>query len=67
MSIIYKPFFVIVVSIYVLPSTENADFDGNQDQIIERTWTRIALELRIKTGITKKLKKQSLCSDLKLR
>ena len=37
MSIIYKPFFVIVVSIYVLPSTENADFDGNQNQIIERT------------------------------
>lgn len=67
MSIIYKPFFVIVVSIYVLPSIENADFDGNQDQIIERTWKRIALELRIKTGITKKLKKQSLCSDLKLR
>ena len=67
MSIIYKPFFVIVVSIYVLLSTENADFDGNQDQIIERTWKRIALELIIKTGSTKKLKKQSLCSDLKLR
>ena len=67
MSIIYKPFFVIVVSIYVLPSTENADFDGNQYQIIERTWKRIAIELKIKTGMTEKLGKQSLCSDLKLR
>lgn len=67
MSIIYKPFFVIVVSIYVLLSTENADFDGNQDQITERTWKRIALELRIKTGITEKLEKQSLCLDLRLR
>ena len=67
MSIIYKPFFVIVVSIYVLLSTENADCDGNQDQITERTWIRIALELSIKTGIKKKLEKQSLCPDLKLR
>ena len=67
MSIIYKPFFVIVVSIYVLLSTENVDFDGNQDQITVRTWKRIALELRLKTGITEKLEKQSLCPNLKLR
>ena len=67
MSIIYKPFFVIVVSIYVFLSTENADFDGNQDQITERTWNRIALKLRIKIGIIEKLEEQSLCPDLKLR
>ena len=31
-----------------------------------RTWTRIALKLRIKAGITEKLEKQSFCLGLKL-